>query len=92
MKQQILDGLAEILEVPAVVPETILADAGNWDSLCVVCTIGLLDEKAGVEVDGQALAACVTAGDVLRLAGVRERQEIDAGDVGGLGSVLGVRS
>lgn len=92
MKQQILTGLAEILEVPAVAPETLLADAGSWDSLAVVCTIALIDEKAHVHVDGQALAACVTAGDVLRLAGVRERQEIDAGDVGDLGSVLGVRS
>lgn len=91
MKQQLLTGLAEILEVPAVAPETLLADAGAWDSLAVVCTIALIDEKAGVEVDGQALAACVTVGDVLKLAGVREQQTIGPDDVGDLGSILGPR-
>lgn len=70
MKQAILDGLAEILEAPAVAGETVLAEAGSWDSLAVVCVIALLDEKAGVQVDGRALAECVTAGDVLRLAGL----------------------
>lgn len=70
MKQQLLTGLAEILEVPAVAPETILGEVGSWDSLAVVYTIALLDEKAGVEVDGQALAACVMVADVLRLAQV----------------------
>lgn len=68
MKQQILDGLAEILEVPAVAPETLLADAGSWDSLAIVSTIALLDEH-GVEVTGTALAGCVTVADVLKLAG-----------------------
>lgn len=70
MKNQLLAGLADILEVPAVAPETLLADAGSWDSLAVVCAIALLDEKAGVEVDGEKLAACVTVADVLNLAGV----------------------
>ncbi len=90
MKQQLLTGIAEILEVPAVVPETVLAEAGNWDSLAIVCTIALIDEKAGVEVDGQALAACVTVADVLKPVGVREQQTIEPGDVGDIGSVLGL--
>ena len=90
MKQQLLTGLAEILEVPAVAPETLLADAGAWDSLAVVCTIALLDEKAGVEVDGEALAACVTVGDVLRLAGLREAQSIAPHEVGDARGALGL--
>lgn len=69
MKQQLLTGLAEILEVPAVAPETLLADAGSLDSLAIVSTIALLDEHE-VEVTGQQLAACVTVADVLKLAGV----------------------
>lgn len=69
MKQQLLTGLAEILEASAVAPETLLADAGSWDSLAIVSTIALLDEH-GVEVTGQQLAACVTVADVLKLAGV----------------------
>jgi acyl carrier protein len=71
MKQALLDGIAEILEVTSVTEETVLAEAGAWDSLAIVCTIALIDEKAGVEVDGKALAACVTACDVLRLAGIK---------------------
>lgn len=72
MKDAILCGLAEIFEVAAVTPETDLHNSGGaaWDSLAIVCTIGLLDEKCGVEVSGEALFACDTAADVLKLAGV----------------------
>lgn len=69
MKQQLLDGLAEILETTAVTDATVLAEVGSWDSLAVVCTMALLDDKANVQPDGSAILACVTAGDVLRLAG-----------------------
>ncbi len=69
MKQAILAGLADILEVPALDESTPLEQAGEWNSLAVVATIALLDDH-GVQVDGKALSACVTAGDVLRLAGV----------------------
>lgn len=70
MKDTILSGLAEILEVASVTPETELHNSGGgqWDSLAIVCTIGLLDEKCGVEVSGEALMACETAADVLKLA------------------------
>jgi acyl carrier protein len=72
MNQQILDGIAAILEVPSVTPETVLANSGgaDWDSLAIVCTIALLDEKCSVEVAGSDLAKCETAADVLKLAGV----------------------
>ncbi len=87
----LLEGIAGALEVPSVTEDTVLAEAGNWDSVCVVITIGLIDELCpGVVVEGQALAECVTVGDVLRLAGVRDRQEIASGDVGSLRDVLGI--
>ena len=71
MKQAVLDGLADILEASSpLTPDTKLAEAGAWDSLAVVCTIALLDDKCGASVDGKALASCETAGDVLRLAGL----------------------
>lgn len=89
MKQALLDGLAEILEVPTVRPETVLSEVGNWDSLAIVCTIALIDEKANAQVSGEALIACTTAGDVLRLADVREQQLIGAGDVGDLQALIG---
>lgn len=66
--QQLLEGIAEILEVPAVTPETVLASVGTWDSLAVVCIVALLDDKAGVQVEGAALNACATVADVLKLA------------------------
>ncbi len=69
MKQKLLDGLAEILEVESVTEATVLDEVGSWDSLSIVCAIALIDEKAGAEVEGEALARCVTAGDVLRLVG-----------------------
>lgn len=70
MKQQILDGIAEVLELPEVTPGTKLEESNGWGSLAVVCIIALLDEKAGIEVDGEQLAKCETVGDVLKLAGV----------------------
>jgi acyl carrier protein len=72
MKQQILDGLAGILEVPAVTEATVLANSGgaDWDSLAIVCAIALLDEQGCGEVSGESLMKCETAGDVLKLAGV----------------------
>lgn len=90
MKQALLAGLAEILEVPALTEDTVLAKAGNWDSMAVVCAIALIDEKANVRASGQELMKCETAGDVLRLAGVREPQEIGTEDVGDLVKALGL--
>lgn len=43
-----------------------LGDA--WDSVAVVSTIALIDELSGATVSGDALAACRTVADVLRLA------------------------
>jgi acyl carrier protein len=69
MNEDFLQGLAEILECPVLTPETVMgADGMPWDSLTIVCVIGLLDEKAGVLVDGQQLAKCSTVGDILALA------------------------
>ena len=69
-QQAILAGLAEALELDSVTPETVLAECEAWDSMAVVMTIALLDEHAGVQVDGKKLSECRTVADVLRLAGV----------------------
>lgn len=66
--QAILTGLAEVLERPTITPDSPLAGGpADWDSLAIVSTIALIDEYAGVQVAGTALAACVTVDDVLRL-------------------------
>jgi acyl carrier protein len=67
-KQAILDGIADVLEVPSVTEATELDAQAGWDSLAVVVTIGLLDEHAGVQASGEALAKCRTVGEVLALA------------------------
>lgn len=69
MKQQILDGLAEIMELPSVAEDMPLDQLNGWDSLAIVCTVALLDEKAHVNVGGDQLFACKSVRDVLRLAG-----------------------
>lgn len=62
--------MSEVLEAQ-VDPKTVLADAGSWDSLAVVVMIAAIDEVCGTQVEGEALARCTTAGDVLALAGVQ---------------------
>lgn len=61
-------GLAEILEadVEKITPELDLAQYA-WDSLAVVSTIALIDERFDMIVDGQALGKCQTVGDILKL-------------------------
>ena len=90
----LLEGIAAILEVPSVNEATVLADAGGgagWDSLAVVVTIGLIDEHCGgVEIDGRALAECVTVGDVLALVGARGRHDMVAAGFDDAPSILGL--
>ncbi len=64
-------GLAEIFEVSE---REITADfdlaSHTWDSLAIVSTIALIDECFDKMVEGKALAACVTVGDIETLVGV----------------------
>ncbi len=46
-----------------------LKDTGFWDSLAAITFIALADEKFGVEVSGDQLAACATVDDLLHLLG-----------------------
>lgn len=65
----LLEGLAQTLEVPTMEPSTLLLETRLWDSMSVVATIALIDELEGPEVEGERLAACLTAGDILKLTG-----------------------
>jgi acyl carrier protein len=64
-------GLAEIFEAPV---SEITADfdlaSHTWDSLAIVSTIALIDECFNQMVEGKALAACATVGDIQALVGV----------------------
>jgi acyl carrier protein len=61
------EGMAEIFEVEpqAITPEFDLTGANaDWDSLAIVSTIALVDDCFNVTLDGEALAACRTIGDI----------------------------
>jgi len=53
-----------------IAPELVLgseADGTTWDSMAIVSTIALADERFGVVLDGAALAKCGTLAAVLAL-------------------------
>jgi acyl carrier protein len=61
------EGMAEIFEIdPAqITPQFDLTSAdAQWDSLALVSTIALVDDCFNVMLDGTALAACKTIGDI----------------------------
>lgn len=61
------EGMAEIFEIePArITPEFELGSTeAQWDSLALVSTIALVDDCFDVLLEGTALAACKTIGDI----------------------------
>lgn len=65
-----LAALEDALAVPAgtFAPDKALKAIRQWDSLAIVEFQALMDEKLGVQVQPQAIAACVTVADLLALA------------------------
>ena len=61
----VLNGLAQILEVKEVKPETVL---DPWDSLSVMQAVVMIDDVCGKVVHGRDLMDCKTAEDVLKVA------------------------
>lgn len=65
---QLLDEIIE--EAPATVQaHTVLGELAGWDSLAVLSLIALVDERFKQPLAGNAVAACVTAGDLSKLLG-----------------------
>ncbi len=65
---QLLDEIIE--EAPGTVQaNTILRELAGWDSLAVLSLIALVDERFSQPLAGNAIAACVTAGDLSGLLG-----------------------
>ncbi|MDQ4214238.1 acyl carrier protein [Microbacterium capsulatum] len=65
-QNELLELVAEILEVESVALTDDLADKG-WDSLSNLTFIAEVDERVGVEVDADGLAHAVTVADLLPL-------------------------
>lgn len=57
------EGIADIFELdPADITPDVQRDGGHgtWDSMALVSAIALVDECYDVQLDGTALAGCVT--------------------------------
>ena len=68
MKEDFLEGMAEILEVDQISSSTILQSVDvDWDSLAIISTIALIDETYGRPITGKQLEECHTVGDILKL-------------------------
>ncbi len=65
---QFYEGVAEIFEIDLteVKPELDLQSM-VWDSLAIVSIIALADDCFNVMLDGKALGACETLGDIEKL-------------------------
>lgn len=61
--------LAEILDAEAndLTPETVLTEAGDWDSLAILSFISMMDDEFGKEIGGATVRKLSTVGDVLAL-------------------------
>lgn len=73
MEQQFFTELAEQLEVDAVMPDDILADFAEWDSLTVLGIVAMIDGRYGVNVFARELAAIATAGELAQLVDAKRR-------------------
>lgn len=64
--EKFYEGMAEIFEIEPqqITAQFELASAGAWDSLALVSTIALVDDCFDVMLDGTALSACATIGDI----------------------------
>lgn len=67
-KSLLLNDLAELLmvDVNALDDEYALDGDGNWDSLCVVSTVGAIDQRYDVIVTGGDLMECRSIGDIFK--------------------------
>jgi hypothetical protein len=58
-----------MLETPGLTEQTVLLETNLWDSMTLVETLGVISQITDRVVEPDHLAKCVTAGDVLLLAG-----------------------
>jgi acyl carrier protein len=71
-RQEFMEQLAEILEVPAgsLTGEEKLADMEGWTSIAMVSFIALGDEHFGKTLSPRLFATCETVNDLGRLVGI----------------------
>ena len=65
-KVKIIEEIMEV-EFGTIVPETLLDELEEWDSLSALALVALLDSKYGVHVDSNMLKHVKTVRDVMNL-------------------------
>lgn len=65
--QDLYNGIAEILEVPAAEIRPDFELGQGWDSLAVVSTIALIDDLFNKVANGQSLGRCEKVSDIVSL-------------------------
>ena len=72
MKQQIIDLVAELLNVPAdsLTEETKASDIDSWDSLNHVLIIGALEERLGIVLPLDEAVEITSVKELLKACGV----------------------
>ncbi len=70
---EFLAGLDELLELApgTLTGAEVLEELEGWDSLAVISFIAMVDERLGLVIEGQRLAAARTVDDLLGLIGDR---------------------
>ena len=70
MKEQIIDIITEILQVPAgtVTEDTLIEDLEEWDSLAQVLIIGELESRLGIAVSLEEAEEMTGVSDFLKKA------------------------
>lgn len=74
-----LKGLAEELDasIDELTREYRLTE-DKWDSLAVVCAVGLIDESYDVTIDGETLRQCSTVGELLEAIAQKQQDKCAA--------------
>lgn len=70
MKEEFLDRVASVLEVPAVDAATEFRNVPTWSSLCAFALVVMLQQKYSVSLTLNELGSLVTVGDLMKAAGV----------------------
>ena len=78
MTQAFYDEMAEILglSINELNDELCLTDIEYWDSLAIVSTVAIVDRIYSVVLNGPAIEACQTLGDLKELIVIQQQKEV----------------
>ena len=72
MRQEFLEQVAEVLEVPSVSPDDKFRDVPMWSSLLGFGLLVMIEQRFGKRLGAADLQAAQTVADLAKLAGVTD--------------------